>query len=267
MAIHFVNISREKFLKDYKRIYRFTSLERFLGSLSNSEFTFIDPKKWNDPFEKFFLERNFKIDYKIFNLPARERIFAVCFSGTISSEAYWKVYAPKEDGIRLTFNSEKLLNNFLEKITEVDVYIGKISYQITREFYKISIDKTKLIKEIEDDIIGEQQIKLFLKKRKSFLYEDEIRIIIVPHNKSTKTETYKVPTKITDFIQNYTLDPRLGKNQVKVLKEYFKEHHGFAVSHSNLYNELKTDTIDLTSKKNNDTPPNSLKKTNSISLI
>lgn len=246
MALYFVNISREAFLKEYKRLYRFTTIDRFVEVLQTKKFAFINPSLWPDPFEKFFLERDFLIDGKTFKLPAKDKLFAVCVSGTINSEAYWKVYAPKEDGIRLTFNTEKLLVNFLDKITDADVYIGKVSYQITREFHKISFDKKKLIAEINDKKTGDLQIRLLLKKRKSFLYEDEIRIMVVPHHASKEKTVFKTDTDITTYTDDYTLDPRFGKHHAKVLKDYFQKEFKLKVAHSRLYSDLKREAINLT---------------------
>jgi hypothetical protein len=246
MAIHFINLTRETFLKDYKRVYRFTTLDRFIEVLKTRKFAFVNPTKWADPFEKFFLERDFLINNKKFKLPIKDKVFAVCVSGTISSEAYWKVYAPKEDGIRLTFDTEKLLTNFLDKIPDADVYIGKVSYQITREFHKISFDKKGLIDEIKNTKIVEQQIKLLLTKRKSFLYEDEVRIMVIPHKKNKENSVFHTPTEIINYTDDYTLDPRLGRNHVKVLREYFQRDFGFKVSHSRLYSDLNREPINLT---------------------
>lgn len=245
MAIHFINLTRETFLKDYKRVYRFTTLDRFIEVLKTRKFAFVNPTKWTDPFEKFFIERDFLVNTKKFKLPIKDRVFAVCVSGTDSSEAYWKVYAPKKDGIRLTFDTEKLLTNFLDRIPDADVYIGKVSYQITREFHKISFDKKGLIDEINNSKIGQHQIKLLLKKRKPFMYEDEVRIMVIPHIKNEETSVFHAQTEITSYTKNYTLDPRLSQNYVNVLRGYFQRDFGFKVSHSNLYLDLIREPINL----------------------
>lgn len=245
MAVIFTNITRQSFLKDSKFIYRYTNLERFIESLNSNSFAFINPTKWADPFEKFYLDRDFKIKDNIFKLPAKDRLFSVCISGTLSSEAFWKVYAPKEDGIRLSIDTEKFLTLFLDQIKDCDVYVGKVQYQTTKEFFKIAFDKKKLIKEIQENKIGDQQIRLLLKKRNSFLYENEYRIIVVPHKKQKETTVYKVETLISQFITSYTIDPRMGKNQVKVLKEYFSEKRGLKISHSTLYSEKRREPIVL----------------------
>jgi len=249
MPVKFINLTREKFLDSYTQIARFTNLERFIEILKTSEFTFINPSKWTDPFERFFLEREYIIEDKKLTLPAKGRVYSVCFSSTISSDAFWKVYAPKEDGVRLLIDSEKLLTNFLDLIRDANVYVGKVNYQITKEFYKISFDTDLLIEEIEKKEIGEQQIQLLLKKRKSFLYEDEIRIIVVPKKTQKNKQVYKLPTDIRNFTDSYTLDPRLGKNQASLLKEYFSQYFLFKVSHSNLYSDLKRNPIILKKTK------------------
>lgn len=246
MAIHYVNLTKDTFLQDFKRVYRFTTLDRFIETLKTRKFAFVNPSRWADPFEKFYLERDFLIDNEKFKLPIKDKVFAVCISGTISSEAYWKVYAPKEDGIRLTFNTEIFLTNFLEKIVDADIYIGKVNYQITKEFHKISFDKKGLINEIKNSLIGEQQIKLLLKKRKSFLYENEVRVMIIPHKKDKESTIFHADTDIVNYTTDYTLDPRLGRNHVKVLRDYFQKEFGFKVSHSRLYSDLKRGPINLT---------------------
>ena len=246
MAIHYVNIEKEEFLKDYKRVFHFTTIDRFIEIVKTSKIAFVNPSAWPDPFEKFFVEREFLIENEKFNLPINGKLFAFCVSGTLNSEAYWKVYAPKEDGIRLTFNTSKLITNFLENIKDAEVYIGKVSYHITKEFHDPTFNKKSLISEIKNKKIGEEQIKLMLKKRKSFFYEDEIRIMIIPHKKNEKSSIIHRTTKIDIYTDNYTLDPRLGKYKATALKEYFKTFFGFKVSKSRLYSDLKRKPINLT---------------------
>jgi hypothetical protein len=245
MSLHFVNISRKTFLKDYKQLYRFTTLDRFIELLNSNSLIFINPSLWTDPYEKFYLERDFIISEKNYKLPAKDKVFAVCVSGTISSEAYWKVYAPKEDGVRLTINTEKLLD-LLDNVKNADIYIGKVNYQIMEDFNRISFVKKGLIEEINSGIVGEQQIRLLLKKRKSFLYENEIRIIVVPHRNTKENKLFKIQTDITEFTTKYMFDPRLGQNHFKVLREYFFTKFDIKVSHSRLFKEQTRDPINLT---------------------
>jgi len=249
MAVHFLNLNRADFLKEYARIYRFSTIERTIDILKNKNITFINPTKWVDPFEKFFLERNYLIGNCNFSLPLKDNAFALCVSATSNSEAYWNIYAPKEDGIRLTFNTEMFLEYFLDKIRNADIYIGKVDYQITNDFHNLTIDKNKLINEIKNLSIGEQQINLLLKKRTAFYYENEIRIIIIPKYNVKDNDFLNLRTDIMKYTENFTLDPRIGSNHVKILKEYFKNNFGIKVSHSKLYSDLKRKPIRLSECK------------------
>jgi hypothetical protein len=244
MAVRFVDISRAKFLKDYNRLYRFTTLERFLEQLESKEIAFINPIHWNDPFEKFFLEREYVIETKKVKLPAKDHVFCLCMSGTLSSEAYWKVYAPKENGVRVTISANRLIEA-LDKISDCEVFVGKANYQITREFYRISFDKDALITEIENKKIDEQQIKLLLKKRKSFLYEDEIRILLVPKKRRKETKVHKMDMDIKDIASEYLLDPRMEKHQVKFFKEHLLNKYNVKAWHSRLYADVPKEKIVL----------------------
>ncbi|HPH81526.1 MAG TPA: DUF2971 domain-containing protein [Flavobacteriales bacterium] len=245
MAVHFIDISREEFFIEYKRIYRFITLDRLIDVLKSNRFAFVNPSIWTDPFEKFFLEREFIIDDQHYYLPAKDKVFALCVSGTLNSEAFWKVYAPKEDGVRLTFNAEKLVTNFLDQLMDADVYIGKVNYQITRQFYSLTIDKEKLKSEILSKKVGENQLRLFMKKRKSFLYEDEIRILVVPHKKSRPAPVFMADCDLLTFTSEFNLDPRMGKNHVDVWKKFFLQEFNLKVSHSQLYAGLKTKPFNL----------------------
>lgn len=243
MAVDIVKLSRKQFLKDHPRLYRFTTIERVLEQLTSNEIKFANPNKWTDPFEKFFLEREYVVGEQKVHLPIRNNAFCLCLSGTVSSEAYWQVYAPKEDGIRLTINTEKFLN-LLDNLNQCDVYVGEVVYQITKEFHKIRFNKAALIDEIDKKIVGPQQINLLLKKRQSFLYEDEVRIIIVP-NRVKETTYFDAQIEIKSIASEFLLDPRMKKNQVKMIKDYFLDRFSIKVWQSTLYKDIPRGSISL----------------------
>ena len=248
MAVEFVDISRTKFLEDYRRLYRFVTLERFLEQLESKKLTCVNPAHWNDPFERFFLDREYLIENKKVKLPVKDRIFCMCMSGTLSSEAYWKVYAPKDNGLRLTITTNELIDS-LDQIPNCDVFIGKANYQTTKEFYKISFDKEALIDEIEEHRIGEQQIKLLLKKRKAFLYEDEVRILVSPRRKLKETKFFKIDVDLQLVTSEYLIDPRMEKHQVRLLKESLLNKFNLKAWHSNLYADIPKEKIVLRAKR------------------
>jgi len=249
MAVNFINISKREFLKNHSHLYRYTTIERLLEQFFTKKFVFVNPSQWSDPFEKFFLDREYLIDSRKFDLPMKDNIFCLCFSGTLSSEAYWKVYAPKENGVRLNINAEKLIE-VLEKLP-YEIFVGEVIYQTTENFYKINFDIDKLVDEIEEELIGEQQIKLLLKKRKSFLYENEVRIIVVPDSSSKKIKETKLYVENIDlkiFTTDFIIGPRMKKFQVKLLKEVFLKKYDIKLAHSRLYAEIPKDKIKLVKK-------------------
>lgn len=245
MAVFFVNTTRAKFLEEYKRLYRYTSIERFVEALDSTQFTFVNPSLWSDPYEKFYLKREFLLRNKAVMMPAHDKIYAVCMSGTYESEAFWKVYAPLEDGVRLTISGRKLLENFLDKIPDSDIFIGKVNYQSKIQFFKVTPPLEKLISEFKQNVIGEEQMKLLLKKRNAFAYENELRIVVVPHCKKGDRKLLRWPCHLGDIMNDVTIDPRITRDHASLLKNFFFGEFGFTVAHSSLYAELSRRPIEL----------------------
>ena len=99
--IRFVNITENAFLSNYKKLYRFISLERLLEIFNDNELTFINPAKWDDPYEKAFLNAKYFVKGKKMTLPLTDNLHCLCWTGTSSSEAYWKSYSLFNDSVRV----------------------------------------------------------------------------------------------------------------------------------------------------------------------
>ena len=232
--VNFIGLKRDTFLKQYKSLYRFITVERLIEQLESKTFAFLNPTIWEDPYEKYFIEKKYIIRGKPMYLPMRDRVFCVCVSGTTSSEAFWKVYAPKENGVRLSYRTEDFLE-VLDTITDCEIHIGKVKYLITKVFSNPPIDKKSLLEEIDNNNINGQQLKLLLRKRTSFRYENEVRIVCVPKVLSTDKKVLKIPMDIKIFTKTYLFDPRMGKYHFSLIKESLLEKYGIAASHSHLY--------------------------------
>jgi hypothetical protein len=237
--VNFIGSSKQEFLSEHFELFRYTSIDRFLELLSDDSLIFLNPSTWSDPYERYYIEKKYYVSKVPETLPIKESAFCLCLSGTKSSEALWKVYAPKEDGVRLTFKVSKLVSA-LDKVIDCDFYIGKVDYQTTSEFSRLKINHGDLLQDIRNNRIGEQQLKLILKKRIAFDYENEIRIIAIPKRmppKKTPKDTmiYKSKVGIKSFTTEYLFDPRLGKFHFKLLKDFLRKTHGLKISHSVLY--------------------------------
>ena len=250
--INFINVTQNKFLK--KQLYRFTTIPKVKKSLIDKEILFSKLERWNDPYERYFLKAKYLINNNYKYLPAKGNIFCLCLTERYNSEAYWKTYSPMEDGLKIVFNTEELLKK-LNKLRNVKVYIGQVEYRNTNEFpkvfsknkkYRIFVDPQMLKNEILNGEIGEEQIKLMLIKRKAFLYEEEIRIFLVPKDKELLNYSLKI--NISEIINKFYIDPRIEKKDAYILIDEFINYYNIEndkVGRSTLYSKVKLKKFEL----------------------
>lgn len=238
--IRFVNITEKAFLSEYKKLYRFISLERLLETLNDNQLTFINPAKWDDPYEKAFLNAKYYLKGKPMTLPITDKLYCLCWTGTSSSEAYWKGYSAFNDSVRISVLTENLLDA-LSSIKDFNVWIGKVKYVKTNEILEAKSKKNKtMILSLFTPRIAEQHIKLVLLKRLAFQYEDEIRIILTPKIGYSNPDKnfFKLGIEPVDLFDGYMLHPKFGKHTTTMLKSYFKDHFKVTLKKSNLYNTV-----------------------------
>jgi hypothetical protein len=248
MSVYFLGIEdKSNFVKQYKNIYRYVSIDHLLKILAKNKFSFVNPMKWKDPYEKYFLERPYILKNREISLPIKGKTFACCFSGTSNSEAYWSVYTPNSDGVRIEFNTQVFLEEFLEKIQNVDIFIGPVKYFNTKEFPTANINILKLINSIErkSDLIS--QVELLYRKRVAFEYEDEIRIIVLPKVFRKDSEEVNYSIDLIKYISNITFDPRFGMEHFKLVKKVFMSKYRIRVSKASLYRDIKLKPFKLSS--------------------
>lgn len=260
MALKFVNITRQEFLSD-KLLHKFMSLENALDTLNHKHLWLANPTTWKDPFEKRFIEATY-IDNngKKRKFAWKDRVFCVCMTETSTSEAYWNTYSQQSIGIELKFRRELLLQELERFAQKYNVFIGKVEYMKTSEIKK-DISKIPFNPPCQINI-GSQECKarLLLLKRIAYKYEDEIRIIVVKDRKSAEKGIYlNYNYDNTDVIDSITLDPSIGPNVQKLLKDTFVQTYGFTpikssasskkpkyrVQKSALYSEVKPVDIDI----------------------
>jgi hypothetical protein len=246
MALHFIGeFDRDEFLNRYKRIYRFMTFNHFLKTLESGKYSFVSPTLWNDPYEKYFLEREYTIDQVVHELPIKNNIFASCFSGTSNSEAFWNVYAPNSDGVRIEFNTEILIDHFLSKINNADVFIGPMKYLPTSKFSKDGVDASKLKKSIVQGGGTLAQVELMFRKRHAFLYENEVRVLLLPTRVKKGAIDIGYPFDVSTIATNVTFDPRLGANHFNFIKRMLMSEYGIRASRAILYREVNADRYHL----------------------
>ncbi len=207
--IHMLN--GYSFPKDKKTIFKYMPIDRFIQSVDDMELVFVSPEMWYDPFEQLY----YGIDCSNKGYTT-EDIACMCASekSSTNEDACWRVYAgTNTKTVRISLEQDKLLR-VLDKYAlnyGYEVYIGKVNYafekQEIKNLYKPS--STHYAKFFPDTMSREHYLSLMLLKRKSFQYENEIRIFLVKDNIKFDNGLLKIPCNYTTegLVSNVILSP------------------------------------------------------------
>lgn len=228
MAITYLdNETKKLFEEGDKFIYRVTSLDRVLDMFEYNRLVFVSPEMWNDPFEKAFLVAKYKFNDTEFELPIKPSksgtsLFAQCWTLTSESEAFWNTYAPNKDGISICIRASNL-KNILSSIQKYNVFVGLAKYQHYDKLYEFKGDN-EYWKALSEKGTNESHLKLLLKKRIQFKYEQELRILLV-RKKPMKPKISRLRVgMIANKIESIIIDPRMGSQLVELVKKTFPQY-------------------------------------------
>lgn len=226
----FVNITEKEFLNQ-KLLYKYMPLEQALMTLEGRYLWFANPTTWNDPFEKRFIECKYYDGNEERNFLWKNRIFCICMSQTMVSEAAWQVYSSGKIGVQFRIKRDVLLKQLELMENNYDIYIGKMEYMKTEDIMKnlsqIPFNPAPA-KDINTDTFA---ARLFMLKRVAFQYENEIRILLVSKDKEPGyRKGIKMPyrCKNTDMIQRIVLDPKLEKMTFEMIENVLVDKYKFS---------------------------------------
>lgn len=228
MEIQFVNITEEEFFKT-RLLHKYMPLEYAIKTLNEKKLWFANPTSWKDPFERRFIEAKYKSRRgRLSSFAWKDRVFCICMTQTITSEAYWNTYSYQQIGIEFRVNKQQLYDELQKVRGQYDIYIGKVEYMKTSDIKKNPINSIPFCKPIPKVNSLEWKARLLLLKRIAYKYEDEIRIILVKKNK-TKEQGIDLAyqCKNTDLIETIVLDPSLADNTTSLLKDVFENKYNF----------------------------------------
>lgn len=95
---------RRKYLES-KPLRRYTNLVCAIHLLRNKRLTLVNPNKWDDKIDSFFMEEfRQRID--------AASVLALCFTKTKETYHHWRVFGYGLDGICIEFNRKKLVESF-----------------------------------------------------------------------------------------------------------------------------------------------------------
>ena len=245
--------SEDAFLNN-KPLYKYLSLEHTLLTLKKGIW-FSKPDAWNDPFEKKYYNGEYiSCDGDRISFPFKNRIACTCFTTREKSEAYWKTYANESTCAQLSIERKGFLESIRKCRINGTFYIGKMKY-IKGDEFKLPIS-SMLCDDHFDIKNPEDALKLLLRKRKDFEYEEEIRIIFLLTEKEfDDKEKGRYITIDNDIINSIKISPNCGKETFEVLKYglenmfhikkrmYKSSKQVSRIMHSGLYEEDRDNII------------------------
>lgn len=233
-------------------IHRFFEVSKLFGIFETKSLGLVQPKCWEDPYEQIFSNslgvdaKEKKLHYSLEGYT--KNIYGQCWTLNDEDDSAWRIYSPNADKVRVKTTINKLFKN-VKKINDnyFESYIGKVKY-IKEDTLRKNI-KRAIRKKIETfekvDFIKE----FYLKKRDSFKYENELRILTkVPDLKENgfykrivffnETPILEIPIlNPNDFIEEIIFDPRMPENIVNAFTLYLKKKYKYKnrTSKSKLY--------------------------------
>lgn len=147
-------------------INRYTNLASLISILRNKELTLLDPSKWEDKNDAYYL-------LKYAEKKKFKSLYALCFTIASETSHHWKVFAPGADGVCIRINTERFLS-YLDGIPEI--VHGKVEY--------------KLLEDVETQKIKTTHLPFL--KRNAFRDEQEYRVIFRDENEYKK-KTHAIP--------------------------------------------------------------------------
>ncbi len=199
-------------------IYRVMPVERLLQLINDKRNILVNPSKWDDPFENFFLKSKFSYNGMSVGVDQLEsEIFGQCWTlNEQETDALWRIYSPNKDGVRLKSTLSNVITPLINQ-NQVDyynkVYIGKVEYvhegELENTMRNAIIDSAKFIFNNGQMIIN----SLFI-KREAFEHENEVRVIYRGKpNLVGGIHGYNINPH--EFIQELLFDPRMDQNLYK----------------------------------------------------
>jgi hypothetical protein len=237
-----------------KPVYRIFTFKRLMQLFEECKLTLVKPKLWDDPFENFILNSTGKFsDGREFKIGFRNNFYGQCWSLNKESDAMWRIYSPKKNGVKVKTTIRKLFtpifqagninHNIYGSQYSLYSFIGKIKYSSADELIDMLRDKERMSNKIFDNT-GWGQASSFYFKRSAFKHEEEIRIIY-NNQKEISSDFFEFEINPNDLIDEIVFDPRWDYDYYCKKKKIIK-NLGFtkSMSQSTLY-KIRKFTIEL----------------------
>lgn len=202
-------------------VYRIYAVDRFKSLLASKEDAVVNPTKWDDPFENFFLERTEVKDpatgstIPLKNLAADW--YGQCWSTNEETDAMWRIYSPDpltRPGVKVRTTIRKIFDNIKlsgSPAPYLQFFIGKVKYCSENDI--INLMSRLTFTDIAIGGQGDHFAELLCLKRTAFQHESEIRLLFQDVDLPSKRGgggVYKYSLDPNMLFDEVILDPRLS---------------------------------------------------------
>lgn len=221
MTQNFLNMSATDFDTP---IYRVFSKDRLFKVFQEKKLVLVRPKKWDDPFENFIMNSTGElVDGTRFRIDSRDRFYGQCWTLQKESDAMWRIYAPKKDGIKVKSTIKKLLTELYNTggpYKAISCFIGKVEY-FKKEKLKEQLQDSISISTLLTDPSCRSQASTLLLKRIAFRHEKEVRLIYYSPE-SCDSDLHPIDVDPHDLFDEITIDPRATYGDFRSWKEQLR---------------------------------------------
>lgn len=218
MNHNFLNLKPDQLDKPLFRVFK---RKWFFDIVDTNQVTLAHPRKWDDPFENFIMNATGELmTGEVFTVDFRNNFFGQCWTMTRENDAMWRIYAPDEDGVRLTTTPRKLLQALYDqagRFKDINSFIGKVEYKSKVALTKLLTD-SQLIRSMLTDSTGRGQVQTLLFKRVAFRHENEVRLIYNSNGK-VPGDYYKFQVNPFELFDDIVFDPRMRYDEFKKDKD------------------------------------------------
>ena len=213
-------------------IWKYLDLSKFLDLLISKRLFMARSDKFEDQYEGTFSEPTYEEIKKLlednpkyldaYKSKRKNIVISSWHANSYESYAMWQVFTKNNEGLAIQSTVGRLKKSLTEP--KANQYIGEVNY----------IDYKKEHIPFDDDFFP------FLFKRKSFQYENEIRVITdVSHLDMQVNEGVKVETDINKMIERLYIHPKSENWYKKLVIEVVKQlGYHFAIEKSDLESDI-----------------------------
>lgn len=220
-------------------IYRIFSYERFEQLIKSKELVLVNPSKWDDPFENFFLKT--EVDCGNNEIATLESIacswYGQCWTTNSDTDAMWRIYSAKKDGIRVKTSVRKLFSsvfNTNDSKAGLKYFIGAVEYKDKSDI--ISFMEATSFMQIASGGQNDNFAKLLCIKRNEFMHESEIRILVNDVDNQGEDGYYKISFDPHSTLDEICIDPRANdKDFMSLFKKITDLGVNLPIIQSDLY--------------------------------